>query len=166
MICVCSSIFKHRFTCLLCGSGLASDYAGGGYERLKEIDPVAAQRIHPNDHRKVRMLPNFPNLLCYRFLLCSQWYWLFCASPFCMCYCVGKIKRYLELYATTGALPSNLFQGETAKVRNCALLGAFIHLAQVLMKCLPFSLIWTSNFPTSHDFFSCMRLNCWEFWMY
>ncbi|KAG2603535.1 hypothetical protein PVAP13_5KG777100 [Panicum virgatum] len=57
--------------------GLTSDDEGGGYERLKEIDPVAAQRIHPNDHR--------------------------------------KIKRYLELYATTGALPSNLFQGEAAK---------------------------------------------------
>ncbi|KAJ3708673.1 hypothetical protein LUZ61_012378 [Rhynchospora tenuis] len=26
----------------------------GGYDRLKEIDPVAANRIHPNDHRKVR----------------------------------------------------------------------------------------------------------------
>ncbi|ONK79921.1 uncharacterized protein A4U43_C01F11840, partial [Asparagus officinalis] len=24
------------------------------YERLKEIDPVAANRIHPNDHRKLR----------------------------------------------------------------------------------------------------------------
>lgn len=29
------------------------------YERLKEIDPVAANRIHPNDHRKVRI-----NLTC------------------------------------------------------------------------------------------------------
>ncbi|PUZ52826.1 hypothetical protein GQ55_5G004700 [Panicum hallii var. hallii] len=57
--------------------GLTNDDEGGGYERLKEIDHVAAQRIHPNDHR--------------------------------------KIKRYLELYATTGALPSNLFQGEAAK---------------------------------------------------
>ncbi|CAO1947378.1 unnamed protein product [Urochloa humidicola] len=57
--------------------GLTSDDEGGGYERLKEIDPTAAQRIHPNDHR--------------------------------------KIKRYLELYATTGALPSNLFRGEAAK---------------------------------------------------
>ncbi|RLN24779.1 tRNA dimethylallyltransferase 2 isoform X1 [Panicum miliaceum] len=57
--------------------GLTNDDEGGGYERLKEIDPVAAQRIHPNDHR--------------------------------------KIKRYLELYATTCALPSNLFQGEAAK---------------------------------------------------
>ncbi|KAG2594434.1 hypothetical protein PVAP13_5NG645500, partial [Panicum virgatum] len=57
--------------------GLTSDDEGGGYERLKEIDPVATQRIHPNDHR--------------------------------------KIKRYLELYATTGALPSNLFQGKAAK---------------------------------------------------
>lgn len=28
----------------------------GGYERLKEIDPVAANRIHPNDQRKVRTL--------------------------------------------------------------------------------------------------------------
>ncbi|KAJ4798425.1 tRNA dimethylallyltransferase [Rhynchospora pubera] len=25
-----------------------------GYDRLKEIDPAAANRIHPNDHRKVR----------------------------------------------------------------------------------------------------------------
>lgn len=57
--------------------GLNNNDEGSGYERLKEIDPVAAQRIHPNDHR--------------------------------------KIKRYLELYATTGALPSNLFQGEAAK---------------------------------------------------
>ncbi|KAF8646861.1 hypothetical protein HU200_065666 [Digitaria exilis] len=59
------------------GLGLINDDVGCGYERLKQIDPLAAQRIHPNDHRKIR--------------------------------------RYLELYATTGALPSNLFQGETAK---------------------------------------------------
>lgn len=57
--------------------GLTDEDEGNGFERLKEIDPVAAQRIHPNDHR--------------------------------------KIKRYLELYATTGALPSDLFQGEAAK---------------------------------------------------
>ncbi|KAL6616790.1 hypothetical protein ACP70R_039060 [Stipagrostis hirtigluma subsp. patula] len=57
--------------------GLTSDDEGSGYERLKEIDPVAAQRIHPNNHRRIR--------------------------------------RYLELYATTGALPSDLFQGEAAK---------------------------------------------------
>lgn len=60
--------------------GLTNGNKGSGYERLKEIDPVAAQRIHPNDHR--------------------------------------KIKRYLELYATTGSLPSDLFQGEAAKNRN------------------------------------------------
>nr|CAB3475570.1 unnamed protein product [Digitaria exilis] len=65
------------------GLGLINDDVGCGYERLKQIDPLAAQRIHPNDHRKIR--------------------------------------RYLELYATTGALPSNLFQGETAKVRNFAI---------------------------------------------
>jgi tRNA dimethylallyltransferase len=35
------------------GIGLTNDDEGGGYERLKEIDHVAAQRIHPNDHRKV-----------------------------------------------------------------------------------------------------------------
>ncbi|CAO1943201.1 unnamed protein product [Urochloa humidicola] len=58
-------------------TGLRNDDESGGYERLKDIDPIAAQRIHPNDHR--------------------------------------KIKRYLELYATTGALPSNLFRGEAAK---------------------------------------------------
>ncbi|EES02135.1 tRNA dimethylallyltransferase 2 isoform X1 [Sorghum bicolor] len=57
--------------------GLTNDDEDSGYERLKDIDPVAAQRIHPNDHR--------------------------------------KIKRYLELYATTGSLPSDLFQGEAAK---------------------------------------------------
>ncbi|KQK22933.1 tRNA dimethylallyltransferase 2 isoform X2 [Brachypodium distachyon] len=58
--------------------GLADDNQGNGcYERLKDIDPIAAQRIHPNNHR--------------------------------------KIKRYLELHATTGALPSDLFQGETAE---------------------------------------------------
>ncbi|KAM0833472.1 hypothetical protein ACQ4PT_064246 [Festuca glaucescens] len=57
--------------------GLAIDDARSGYEQLKEIDPIAAQRIHPNNHR--------------------------------------KIKRYLELYATTGALPSHLFQGEAAE---------------------------------------------------
>ncbi|KAM0896993.1 hypothetical protein ACQ4PT_022850 [Festuca glaucescens] len=58
-------------------TGLAIDDARSGYEQLKEIDPIAAQRIHPNNHR--------------------------------------KIKRYLELYATTGALPSHLFQGEAAE---------------------------------------------------
>jgi hypothetical protein len=38
-----------------------------------------------------------------------------------MGWCITKIKRYLELYATTGALPSDLFQGEAAKVRNFSL---------------------------------------------
>ncbi|KAM3386097.1 hypothetical protein ACQJBY_009635 [Aegilops geniculata] len=33
--------------------GLATDGVGSGYEHLKEIDPIAAQRIHPNNHRKV-----------------------------------------------------------------------------------------------------------------
>ncbi|WOL17170.1 tRNA dimethylallyltransferase 2 isoform X1 [Canna indica] len=47
------------------------------FERLKEVDPVAANRIHPNDHR--------------------------------------KIKRYLDLYDSSGVLPSNLFQGENAE---------------------------------------------------
>lgn len=36
-----------------------------GYELLKELDPVAANRIHPNNHRKVRFH------VCY-FLL----YWI------------------------------------------------------------------------------------------
>lgn len=27
-----------------------------GYDLLKELDPVAANRIHPNNHRKVRYL--------------------------------------------------------------------------------------------------------------
>ncbi|KAM0905042.1 hypothetical protein ACQ4PT_017630 [Festuca glaucescens] len=58
-------------------TGLATDDVRSGYEHLKEIDPIAAQRIHPNNHR--------------------------------------KIKRYLELYATTGAQPSHLFQGEAAE---------------------------------------------------
>uniref|UniRef100_A0ACD5UXG2 Uncharacterized protein n=1 Tax=Avena sativa TaxID=4498 RepID=A0ACD5UXG2_AVESA len=59
--------------------GLATGDVRSVYEHLKEIDPIAAQRIHPNNHR--------------------------------------KIKRYLELYATTGALPSHLFQGEAAEVK-------------------------------------------------
>ncbi|XP_042452099.1 tRNA dimethylallyltransferase 2-like [Zingiber officinale] len=47
------------------------------FERLKEVDPVAANRIHPNDHR--------------------------------------KIKRYLDLYESSGVRPSNLFQGKNAE---------------------------------------------------
>ncbi|KAJ6853785.1 tRNA dimethylallyltransferase 2 [Iris pallida] len=47
------------------------------FERLKEIDPVAANRIHPNDHR--------------------------------------KINRYLSLYASSGVLPSTLFQEQSAE---------------------------------------------------
>ncbi|KAJ3683144.1 hypothetical protein LUZ60_013371 [Juncus effusus] len=49
----------------------------GDYERLSEIDHVAANRLHPNDHR--------------------------------------KIKRYLSLYASSGILPSELFQGEASQ---------------------------------------------------
>lgn len=30
------------------------DSSSSGYDRLKDLDPVAANRIHPNDHRKVR----------------------------------------------------------------------------------------------------------------
>ncbi|TVU37013.1 hypothetical protein EJB05_18976 [Eragrostis curvula] len=61
----------------MCLANDDDDDEGSRYERLKQIDPVAALRIHPNNHR--------------------------------------KIKRYLELYATTGTLPSLLFQGEAAK---------------------------------------------------
>ncbi|XP_030451505.1 tRNA dimethylallyltransferase 2 isoform X1 [Syzygium oleosum] len=45
------------------------------FDRLKDIDPVAAQRIHPNNQR--------------------------------------KINQYLNLYAQSGLLPSELFQGTT-----------------------------------------------------
>ncbi|XP_066162935.1 BTB/POZ domain-containing protein FBL11 isoform X3 [Oryza sativa Japonica Group] len=58
--------------------GLDNDDEAGLYEHLKKIDPVAAQRIHPNNHR--------------------------------------KIKRYLELYESTGALPSDLFQGQATEM--------------------------------------------------
>lgn len=47
---------------------------------LKDIDPVAANRIHPNDHR--------------------------------------KINRYLELHASSGVLPSTIFQGKSAEGRS------------------------------------------------
>uniref|UniRef100_A0A0E0CDG3 tRNA dimethylallyltransferase n=1 Tax=Oryza meridionalis TaxID=40149 RepID=A0A0E0CDG3_9ORYZ len=57
--------------------GLDNNDEAGLYEHLKKIDPVAAQRIHPNNHR--------------------------------------KIKRYLELYESTGALPSDLFQGQATE---------------------------------------------------
>uniref|UniRef100_A0A0D9YKK1 Uncharacterized protein n=1 Tax=Oryza glumipatula TaxID=40148 RepID=A0A0D9YKK1_9ORYZ len=60
--------------------GLDNDDEAGLYEHLKKIDPVAAQRIHPNNHR--------------------------------------KIKRYLELYESTGALPSDLFQGQATEDRS------------------------------------------------
>jgi len=51
------------------------------YERLKEIDPVAANKIHPNDHRMVRIpmllfmnaphaLPSDEVLAKVKFLLC------------------------------------------------------------------------------------------------
>ena len=36
--------------------------------------------------------------------------------------CIEQIKRYLELYATTGGLPSHLFQGEAAEVSNFCIL--------------------------------------------
>lgn len=36
--------------------GNNSNLGTAAYDRLKEIDPVAANRIHPNDHRKVRYL--------------------------------------------------------------------------------------------------------------
>lgn len=54
---------------------------------------------------------------------------------------IAKIKRYLELYATTGALPSDLFQGEAAKVRNFAILVhsvLFINLVEIPVKHPPF----------------------------
>ena len=38
----------------------SSDY--NSYDNLKDIDPVAANRIHPNNHRKVRV-PS-ANFLC------------------------------------------------------------------------------------------------------
>jgi hypothetical protein len=60
-----------------------------------------------------------------------------CFSSFRMCSCFGKIKRYLELYATTGALPSNLFQGEAAKVRTFAIVvsSVLFNPAQFLVEC-------------------------------
>nr|XP_029116061.1 tRNA dimethylallyltransferase 2 isoform X1 [Elaeis guineensis] len=56
---------------------LGSVDSTASFDSLKELDPVAANRIHPNDHR--------------------------------------KINRYLSLYASSGVLPSNLFQGEVAE---------------------------------------------------
>eukprot|EP00252_Welwitschia_mirabilis_P003645 TRINITY_DN1370_c0_g1_i3.p1 TRINITY_DN1370_c0_g1~~TRINITY_DN1370_c0_g1_i3.p1 ORF type:complete len:503 (+),score=120.36 TRINITY_DN1370_c0_g1_i3:494-2002(+) len=47
------------------------------FEELKQIDPVSANRLHPNDTR--------------------------------------KIKRYLEIFKTTGMLPSKLFRGDKSK---------------------------------------------------
>ncbi|KAL5229264.1 hypothetical protein ABZP36_017529 [Zizania latifolia] len=57
--------------------GLDNDDEANLYEHLKKIDPVAAQRIHPNNHRKIR--------------------------------------HFLELYGSTGALPSDLFQGQATE---------------------------------------------------
>ncbi|URD79975.1 IPP transferase [Musa troglodytarum] len=71
-------VVEHLAACSLDGPqelGGADEVAS--FERLKEIDPVAANRIHPNDHR--------------------------------------KIKGYLNLYESSGVLPSNLFQGVNAE---------------------------------------------------
>lgn len=32
-----------------------NDRSNNSYDLLKDIDPVAANRIHPNNHRKVRV---------------------------------------------------------------------------------------------------------------
>ncbi|ONK63976.1 tRNA dimethylallyltransferase 2 [Asparagus officinalis] len=45
---VLRSFWKFLFLAELSNVDLAASY-----ERLKEIDPVAANRIHPNDHRKI-----------------------------------------------------------------------------------------------------------------
>ncbi|KAL2239346.1 UNVERIFIED_CONTAM: tRNA dimethylallyltransferase 2 [Sesamum indicum] len=71
--------------------GLQSENCCYTYSQLKDIDPVAANRIHPNDQRKVRLLSK---------LLAGALYKLF-------------IKQYLSLYAHFGILPSKLFQGNT-----------------------------------------------------
>ncbi|KAK1264325.1 tRNA dimethylallyltransferase 2 [Acorus gramineus] len=47
------------------------------FDSLKDLDPAAANRIHPNDHR--------------------------------------KINQYLRLYARSGVLPSELFQGKASE---------------------------------------------------
>uniref|UniRef100_A0A0D9YKK5 Uncharacterized protein n=1 Tax=Oryza glumipatula TaxID=40148 RepID=A0A0D9YKK5_9ORYZ len=104
--------------------GLDNDDEAGLYEHLKKIDPVAAQRIHPNNHRKVRVLHSCAlNLLGF---FGSNWIFLV-ALPhlpypvilFCMLFgCVDQIKRYLELYESTGALPSDLFQGQATEDRS------------------------------------------------
>ncbi|URD79974.1 IPP transferase [Musa troglodytarum] len=81
-------VVEHLAACSLDGPqelGGADEVAS--FERLKEIDPVAANRIHPNDHR--------------------------------------KIKGYLNLYESSGVLPSNLFQGVNAEAcGNQVLRGA------------------------------------------
>uniref|UniRef100_A0A2P2K5U6 Uncharacterized protein n=1 Tax=Rhizophora mucronata TaxID=61149 RepID=A0A2P2K5U6_RHIMU len=50
--------------------GKHTDHASDGqetfscsYDLLKEIDPTAAKRVHPNNHRKVR-LPVDPLFFC------------------------------------------------------------------------------------------------------
>lgn len=35
---------------------LEQDSCDYNYDRLRNLDPVAANRIHPNDHRKVSLL--------------------------------------------------------------------------------------------------------------
>lgn len=47
--------FAH-FTCWLDLNSISSSSA---FELLKEIDPIASNRIHPNDHRKVRYFATF-----------------------------------------------------------------------------------------------------------
>ncbi|XP_010031467.2 tRNA dimethylallyltransferase 2 [Eucalyptus grandis] len=70
------------------------------FDRLKDIDPVAAQRIHPNNQRKV--------------------------------------NQYLNLYAQSGLLPSELFQSRTlenwGRVENSKYDCCFI----CVDACLPF----------------------------
>ncbi|URD79972.1 IPP transferase [Musa troglodytarum] len=93
-------VVEHLAACSLDGPqelGGADEVAS--FERLKEIDPVAANRIHPNDHRKIKLMPQ---------QIKSE-----------------LIKGYLNLYESSGVLPSNLFQGVNAEAcGNQVLRGA------------------------------------------
>ncbi|XP_007015925.2 PREDICTED: tRNA dimethylallyltransferase 2 isoform X1 [Theobroma cacao] len=89
-----------------------TDSCNYSYDLLKQLDPVAANRIHPNNQRKINL--------------------------------------YLSLYARSGVLPSQLYQGKAAEDRNGVEL-ILLDIIAVLYVLMPPCLSWIDMWNTGDD---------------
>ncbi|KAF8403234.1 hypothetical protein HHK36_011335 [Tetracentron sinense] len=92
---------------------LGGDGFNVSYDRLKELDPVAANRIHPNDHRKDYIGRDETT---HGSAACSTSEWTEASASLERVVFGGSlVNHYLTSYARSGVLPSRLFRGKASE---------------------------------------------------